>query len=173
MQVERLSSVHAERYRTLMLEAYERFPEAFTSSSSERAALLPAWWEERIAHGRGTSVGFGAFVETSLVGAVGLQFETKEKTRHKATLFGMYVQDDFRGLGFARRLVDAALAHASARPGTELVQLTLTEGNDAARRLYEACRFVAFGTEPKALKMQDGYRAKVHMWCDLRSKQTA
>ena len=37
-----------DRYRALMLEGYERHPDAFTSSAAERAAFPMAWWESRL-----------------------------------------------------------------------------------------------------------------------------
>ena len=41
----------------------------------------------------------GAFQDAKLAGVAGLSFESREKIRHKATLFGMYVPPRFRGLG--------------------------------------------------------------------------
>jgi ribosomal protein S18 acetylase RimI-like enzyme len=166
MRIEPLSPLHAERYRALMLEAYERCAEAFTSAVAERAALPLSWWESRVADARGTSVAFGAFLDDVLVGAAGLQLEIREKTRHKATLFGVYVSDAHRGRGAGRKLVGAALEYARAR-ATTVVQLTVTEGNASAQALYESCGFRVFGVEPRAMRMHGAYLAKVHMWCDL------
>jgi RimJ/RimL family protein N-acetyltransferase len=151
-----------------MLEAYARHPEAFTSSAAERAALPASWWEARLAEGEdaGETV-FGAFVDQALVGVAGLGFESREKARHKATLFGMYVDPAHRRTGAGRALVSAVLDAASRHPGTLLVQLTVTDGNDAARRLYESFGFVAFGVEPMAVRLGDRFVAKVHMWCPL------
>lgn len=107
----------------------------------------------------------GAFEGGVLLGVAGLRFETREKTRHKATLFGMVVREDARGRGVGRNLVRSVLDRAREHPGTEIVQLTVTEGNEQARRLYESCGFVPFGVEPHALRVQGGYRAKIHMGC--------
>lgn len=46
--IQRLNPAHAEDYRALMLEAYERHPDAFLSSTSERAALPLSWWQKRL-----------------------------------------------------------------------------------------------------------------------------
>lgn len=163
--VERLTPAHAGPYRTLMLDAYTRHPDAFTSSAAERAALPLSWWEARLAEGpMPTEVVFGAFIDGRLSGVAGLSFEAREKTRHKATLFGMYVPPQARQHGLGTRLVHAALDQAATRPGLVLVQLTMSQGNTAARALYERCGFVAFGVEPMAVRMGDGYVAKVHMW---------
>ncbi|MFO1340094.1 MAG: GNAT family N-acetyltransferase [Burkholderiaceae bacterium] len=167
-RIARLGAADAPAYRALMLEGYERHPEAFTSSASERAALPLAWWEQRLGAAPGSSdLVLGAWLGDTLAGTVGLSFETRDKTRHKATLFGMYVPARHGGQGLGRALVDAALGHARSHPATRLVQLTVSEGNDNARRLYERCGFAAFGIEPLAFRLGDGFGSKVHMWCDL------
>ena len=109
----------------------------------------------------------GAFQGTRLSGAVGLSFEKREKARHKAHLFGMYVPATFRKGGIGRQLVMAALEHARARKGVSLVQLTVTQGNGTAQGLYERCGFVPYGLEPFAIALDGDYVSKVHMWCDL------
>lgn len=163
--IERLTPAHAAPYRALMLEAYAHHPEAFTSSVAERAALPLSWWEARLSDGHAPpEMVFGAFIEGRLSGVAGLSFEPREKTRHKATLFGMYVPAQARQHGLGKRLVRAVLDEAAARPGIVLVQLTVSQGNAAAQALYERCGFVAFGLEPLAVRVDAGYVAKVHMW---------
>lgn len=168
VRIRRLERPDVGAYRPLMLEAYELHPDAFTSSVAERSALPISWWESRVSAAPDASeLVLGAFEAERLVGVAGLSFETREKARHKATLFGMYVPSTQRHKGFGRSLVLAALAHARQRRGIRLVQLTVTDGNEAARSLYERCGFVQFGLEPLAVAVDDRFVAKVHMWCDL------
>ena len=174
MPTQRLAAADAEAYRTLMLEAYECHPDAFTSSVAERSVLPLAWWAARLAPDPDAAEAvFGAWVDGELAGVAGLAVETREKTRHKSTLFGMYVPQRHRRRGLARSLVEAVLADAGRRPATRLVQLTVTAGNAPAQRLYESCGFVAFGTEPLAVRIASAYVSKVHMWCDLRAPVAA
>lgn len=169
MSIRHLSQSDAAEYRSLMLEAYKLHPDAFTSSYSEREVLPLAWWESRLKHGENPSeLVLGAFHENGIAGVAGLSFESREKARHKATLFGMYVLPRYRRLGFAHQLVQAVLSEAKARPSVKLVQLTVTHGNHGARSLYERSGFVEFGLEPHAVSVGDGFVSKVHMWCDLR-----
>jgi len=168
--VRRLVPDDAPLYRALMLEAYERHTEAFSSSAAERAALPMAWWQARLAGGDDVPQRvIGAWRGDRLAGVAGLSFETGEKLRHKATLFGMAVAEDFRRQGIGEALVQAVLAEAQAHPGTRLVQLTVSDGNRAARALYERCGFAVFGIEPRAVAVGDGYVAKCHMWVDLEA----
>jgi ribosomal protein S18 acetylase RimI-like enzyme len=165
MTPRRLAPADAPEYRALMLEAYGQHPDAFTSSVAERAALPIAWWEKRLsADPRSSDVVFGAFRDGVLAGVAGMSFETREKARHKATLFGMYVPLRFRSGGLGRLLVDAVLEEARGREGVKVVQLTVTHGNAAAQALYERCGFTTFGIEPMAVAVGPDYVSKVHMW---------
>ena len=164
----RLVAADAATYRAMMLDAYATHRVEFTSTRAEREEQPIAWWEKRIGDAHSSACAFGAFDGDTLVGTVALEFETREKTRHKATLIGMYVSERARGSGVGRQLVDAVIAAARARDGVNLVKLTVTEGNAAAQQLYERCGFVAFGIEPRAMFAEGEYRGKVHMWCDLR-----
>ena len=110
----------------------------------------------------------GAYKGSRLSGVAGLSFESREKARHKAHLFGMYVPSNLRGGGVGKSLVLAVLEQARKRPGVRLVQLTVTQGNAPAQALYERCGFVPFGVEPFAVALGVDFVSKVHMWCDLR-----
>lgn len=168
MSIRRLVPADASAYRALMLDAYERHPDTFTSTVAERAALPLVWWEARLSVApQPANLVLGAMHGEQLVGAVGLAFESREKLRHKAMLFGMVVLPGFAGAGLGRQLVVAVLEQASARGGIVQVQLTATQGNSSAQRLYERCGFVAFGVEPQAVAVGAGFVAKVHMVCTL------
>lgn len=164
-----LGAADVAPYRTLMLHAYAAAPDAFTSTPEERAAEPEAWWLARLQHPQGLSQVFGAFTADALVGTVAVEYADRAKTRHKAHLVGMYVDTPARGRGAGRALVSAALAAARARPGVQVVTLTVTEGNAAALQLYTGCDFQPFGTEPMAVVASDGFKAKVHMWLALHA----
>jgi RimJ/RimL family protein N-acetyltransferase len=165
ISIQHLNPQHAVQYRALMLEAYGLHPEAFTSSVAERAAMPLSWWESRLSSS--LDLVFGAFEDDTLVGIVGLAFEPREKARHKATLFGMYVSARFRHGGLGYQLVHTALAEARMHKGLKLIQLTVTAGNDAALALYQRCGFVQFGLEPLAVRVGVEYFDKIHLWREL------
>lgn len=168
VQVRRLTPDDAPAYRALMLQAYADHPDAFTSSVAERDALPLHWWTARLAaEPQAHEWVWGAFCQGALVGAAGLTAQTREKARHKATLFGMVVSAAHRGRGLGQQLVQAVLDHAAQQPGLRLVQLTVTQGNTAAQSLYERMGFQAFGVEPMAVAVAGGYVSKVHLWRPL------
>lgn len=163
-----LGAQDAPRYRALMLHAYEAAADAFTSTPQERAAEPLSWWVARLADPLGLSHAFGAFLGDQLLGTVTLEFSAKPKTRHKAHLIGMFVAQAARGCGAGRALLQAAMGLAGGRPGVRVVTLTVTEGNAPAIALYESFGFQAFGVEPLAIATPGGFKAKVHMWRDMR-----
>ena len=163
--IERLQPLHAAAYRALMLDAYRLHPDAFTSSARERAALPLSWWEARLdENADALEVVLAITDQEAILGVVGLAFTAREKARHKVSLFGMYVPQAQQNRGFGRQLVNAALTHASLRPHASLIQLTVSEHNTAAVRLYEQSGFTAFGLEPLAVAIDDGFVSKIHMW---------
>lgn len=161
----RLRPADAALHRALMLEAYGSCPEAFTSTRGEREALPLDWWAARLSDAPEPPVLVcGAFDGTGLVGAAGLSFEERERTRHKATLVGLYVRAAARGRGIGRQLVEAVLHEARASGRVELVQLTVSAPNREALALYGRCGFVVFGTEPMAVRLGERFIDKLHLW---------
>lgn len=163
MRITALTAADAPQYRELMLEAYVHAADAFTSTAEERAQEPLSWWANRIASAAGTSQSFGAFHSEQLVGTVALEYSVKPKTRHSALVIGMYVRPEARRLGAGALLMRAAVAAAQARPGIRMLRLTVTQGNEAAIRLYESVGFSAWGVEPMAILTPSGFKAKVHM----------
>lgn len=168
MQVIRLNPIHAREYRELMLHGYSIASDAFTATVREREQHPLSWWEDRVSDlPDAAQMVFGALVQQRLVGAAGLRHERRPRTRHKATLFGMFVLPNYSGRGVARGLVQAVLDHARSTPGTHVVQLTVAEENQPALRLYESCGFVPFGLEPLANRVEDRFIPQIHMWCPV------
>lgn len=165
MIIRTLEASDAEAYRALMLEAYGAYPQAFTSSVAERAAMPLSWWQKRLDNPLDRLL--GGFQGDELAGIVGLAFEPREKARHKVTLFGMYVTQAHQQKGLGRQLVEAALDEARRHPRVKVIQLTVTAGNDAAFALYQRCGFIQYGLEPLAVRVGVDYFDKIHMWREL------
>ena len=173
MRITALAASDAPQYRELMLEAYVQAADAFTSTSEERAMEPLSWWANRIASASGLSQSFGAFQAGQLVGTVALEYSAKPKTRHSALVIGMYVRPLARRLGAGAMLLQAVVAAAAAKPGIHMLRLTVTQGNEAAIRLYQSAGFSAWGVEPVAILTPSGYKAKVHLALQLGATETA
>jgi GNAT superfamily N-acetyltransferase len=87
---------------------------------------------------------------------------TKLKQRHKATIWGMYVQPHARKRGVGRALLSAAIEHARVW-GLDQLQLSVTEAAPEAKRLYEAGGFRPWGQEPRALHWNGRFVDEYHL----------
>jgi len=98
----------------------------------------------------------------ALQGFVGFNRETGEKTRHKGSIWGVYVAPEARGNGLAEQLIKAILREAQGS-GVEQVQLVVAASNVKAKSLYERLGFSTFGYEKNALKVHGKYVDEEHM----------
>jgi len=157
IKLRRLSPADAAAYRDIRLEALARHPEAFSSAfETERGQSLD-WFADRLE----SSTVFGALQGSELLGVVGFFVQAGPKRAHKGAIWGLYVRASARRAGVGRMLMEAAIGHA--RPRVELVQLTVTSTNSAARALYARLGFVEYGIEKNALKVDGRYYDDVLM----------
>jgi RimJ/RimL family protein N-acetyltransferase len=171
MNIRALEVADAPTYRVLMLDAYASDADAFTSTPAERSAEPLSWWQKRVCDPAGSSQAFGAFDAERLVGAVAIEYSSRFKVRHKASVVGMIVTARYRGRGAGRGLLAAALDHARARDRIKVVVLTVTDDNLSAIRLYEDAGFTRFGVETMAIFTGSEYKSKIHMQLVLSAAQ--
>lgn len=155
--IRRLESADAEAFCKIRLEALERNPEAFQATFRDEAAQSLNQVADRL---RRATV-FGAAISDAWVGMAGFFTLQGEKVRHKGVLWGMYVRPETRGRGIGAALAERVIAHA--RTEVEILALSVIAENAAARRLYERLGFVAYGTEPCAMKQDGVYYDEVLM----------
>jgi RimJ/RimL family protein N-acetyltransferase len=165
-----LTPADVAEYRRVRLRALAENPESFRSNAEEEAAKPLTWWEDRLApRDQSNAAFFGAWVpERRLVGTAGMLFETRRTTRHTATLVGMYVAPEYAGRSVGARLLDTCIDLARADPHIEILYLTVTSTNAAAIRLYERTGFVAYGCEPRSMRIGDRTFDKLMMALTIR-----
>ena len=157
MEIRLLTPDDAEAYWEMRLEALKNHPEAFATSYEE--ALERKNPIEQVASrlkGDGDFT-FGAFQENSLIGAVTLVQDKIEKMKHRAYIFAMYVKPEHRRTGAGKALIKAAISHAKKIPDIIKINLTVVSSNDKAKGLYSSLGFTTYGTEEKALKVNETY----------------
>jgi ribosomal protein S18 acetylase RimI-like enzyme len=132
-------------FQTLRLQGLREHPDAFGSSIEEEQ-------DRNLSHmiGQRPSVTLGGFAADALVGTASLVVSPKLKQRHKGHVVGVYVAPSWRGTGLARALTADLIAEARAS-GLALLTLSVTVGNEAARRLYLGAGFTPYGVEPASL----------------------
>ena len=114
-----------------------------------------------------SSVVLGAFAP-GLVGLLGVAREEPGKFRHKARLWGFYVEPGSRRQGIGLLLLREAASQAR-RMGAEQLTLRVCTACDAAIALYEAFGFERFGSEPRALKVGAECYDELHMMASIES----
>jgi RimJ/RimL family protein N-acetyltransferase len=167
--IRQLAANDAEAFLRLRREALLDAPLAFSSSPRyDRVSSAEA--ARAIIEGATGSWVFGAFApdpggihKELLVGMVGLRREDNPKLAHKGYIWGMYVSPEYRRQGIGQALLGAAIEHALGLEGVTWVQLSVSEAAPAARRLYERNGFVAWGTEPEALRHGGRTVSETHM----------
>lgn len=160
--ISRLGPALAAEYRAIRLAALESEPEAFGSTFVAEAARPLGDFAARLT----TSVVFGAYAGTRIVGVAGFQRNDGEKESHKGFVWGFYVHADHRGRGVGGALLDAIVT--AARETVEQLTLTVVAANSPAIALYLARGFEIYGVEPRALRGPGGYADEILMALMLR-----
>ncbi|MCX6118228.1 MAG: GNAT family N-acetyltransferase [Proteobacteria bacterium] len=109
------------------------------------------------------SATFVAFDDETPIGMAGLVRQEGPKMRHKAFLWGMFIEPSHRGRGIGSMLVEKIIDAAKESGAIIQVHLTVVSNNIEAIRLYEKFGFQIWGTEPRALKSLNGYSDEIHM----------
>jgi GNAT superfamily N-acetyltransferase len=134
-----------EMLRDVRLAALAEAPSAFGSTYAREAGFTEERWRGRISERSVTFFALAGPADGTSPGAgepAGLAGVFVEDAAPE--LVSMWVRPGARGLGLGEALVEAALAWALGR-GYPALSLWVTEGNGAARRLYERCGFRATG----------------------------
>ncbi|MDN2714199.1 GNAT family N-acetyltransferase [Janthinobacterium sp. SUN120] len=157
-----LTPADTAAFCALRLRAILDSPSSFSSSREDELARTPEEHVQRIADSP-LHRAFGAFDGERLVGLAGLRRESMRQLSHKALLWGVFVDVAQRGKGVARRLVNACIAQAEADPAVMQVHLSVNAENNAALGLYESLGFIAYGTEPRSMRVGELFYDEHHL----------
>jgi ribosomal protein S18 acetylase RimI-like enzyme len=175
IEIRALGPADAAAFREIRLGGLRDSPEAFGSTYEEEVEHGLQIFAQRLdpSAAKAEQVVLGAFADGALVGVAACIREHRPKTRHKASVYGMYVAPEARGRGAGRALLARLVAEARAWPGVDRLTLSVVERAEAARALYRAAGFVAYGSEPDALR-QDGVRdTLIYLTLDLAQTRAA
>ncbi len=138
---------------SLRIESLTLHPQAFAADIDMTEKSGVEAWSERIHENTRESSGVILVAEaeqSSLVGMMGLARGHWPKTRHSATLWGVYVRPAWRGLHIGEALVNACAEWGSLN-NLAVLYLGVLTTNQAAIGCYTRCGFTPYGTEPRVI----------------------
>jgi len=146
-----------QEFRDLRLAALADFPAAFSTTLASQLVLTDQAWRAKFEH----RVQFVVRSGMAAVGTAGCAVDDGDGPE----LISMWVHPDWRGQGVGDLLVRAVLAHARDQ-GHAHIRLWVTEGNQAAERLYARHGFVRTGVS-QLVSSEDRRRQEFAMRCTL------
>ena len=159
-----ITSQEVTAYKTFFRAGLEEDEENFRiSPEDEKTAAFPT-------RDRKDSFTLGVFVDDQLAGVVSFERDgaSREKLRHKGTLFRMFVSKDYRAQGIGKQLLEAAIARVKNDTDIERNNLTVVARNHTAKQLYEKFGFQVFSVEEHAIKWKGKYFTEEQLVLKLR-----
>jgi RimJ/RimL family protein N-acetyltransferase len=153
MEIVRLTESDAQALWDFRLTALQSEPEAFGESVDEHLQTPVETLAHRLQSGGDESFVLGAVAQSTLAGMVGFYRDRQAKRRHRGWIWGMFVAPDWRGKGVGQALLEELLSRARSIAGLKCVLLSVSTGQNSARRLYARAGFQVFGSEPQALQV--------------------
>lgn len=152
----------------LRLEALQNDPAAFGSSWEEERTQTPESIAPRLRPVPNGNFLVGAFNGPRLIGMAGFLRRESLKTRHKGSIWGVYVTSGERGAGVGRALLLSLLERARGYDGLEQITLSVAVPQKSARHLYASLGFEVYGYERHALKIGESYVDEEHRMLQIK-----
>lgn len=155
-QIRRLGADDAETFSKLRRELTADNPIPMGLTMEEELARPLQGFRDQLSYPE-PNAAFGAFIGGELVASAAVAWPSKlPSSRHKTTLWGVFVSPRFRRQGIGRIVVQRAIAHADLA-GVRRINLTVYVPNPAAVKLYESLQFEHCGVEPEAIRIDGAY----------------
>ncbi|MDQ1407990.1 MAG: hypothetical protein QOG55_3619 [Acidobacteriaceae bacterium] len=169
MEIRLFTEQDAQALWDLRMLALQTDPWSFVDSPEELRAISVEEFAARLRADHAENFIVGAFEQQTAVGMVGCYQEVPLKRRHKAWIWGVFVNPSARGRGIAKSLMQAAIKRAKSIPELEMLLLTVGVGQPAPRKLYESLGFRSFGIEPRGLKIGNESHDEENMVLEFRN----
>jgi RimJ/RimL family protein N-acetyltransferase len=170
IQIRACAETDATAFRELRLEALRSHPEVFSADYASNEQAPPSFWSERLSQNVGSDGQciFFAAAGGELFGIAGIRRGDSPKTRHDASIWGVYVRPTARGQQLAGRLIGACVAWAEQQQ-VRLIKLAVVTSNIAAIRCYVRSGFSVYGVDPQAIRWEGRFYDELLMVKQLRS----
>ncbi|WJV54900.1 GNAT family N-acetyltransferase [Prodigiosinella aquatilis] len=143
--IRRIIESDLSNFRRVRLEALRLHPDAFGASYEDWSQKPDHFFADRLR----TNHVFGGFdTDNLLQGMIGVSSTSSAKLSHVATIWGMYVREEARGLRLSSGLMAAALEAAGS---VKTIKLSVVTTNKVALSLYRSYGFVEWAIDKEAL----------------------
>jgi ribosomal protein S18 acetylase RimI-like enzyme len=143
-----------EQYREIRLEALLNSPQAFSTTYQQMVDKPDTFWQDRLTNAAAGKDSYLLFAQVNgrMVGMIGA-FLSNESDR--AMIVSVYVTPVYRGQGVSKTMMEAILSELSQRQDIQIVELTVTSGQEPAIALYRRFGFEVVNEEEEM--MGDGH----------------
>jgi ribosomal protein S18 acetylase RimI-like enzyme len=170
----RLGPADASRYSRLRSRMLVESPWSFGASPEDDEALDPARLAELLRSEESAIFAIEASAlapwgggrpaaGAELIAAAAVVRMKRPKFAHRARIWGVFVEPQYRGRGLGRAVMEAAVGAARGWPGVDYVDLAVSANVPAAEHLYRRLGFVAWGREPEATEHAGRRHDEIHM----------
>jgi ribosomal protein S18 acetylase RimI-like enzyme len=140
------------QYKALRDAMLALHPEAFTSDAQDELPKPASSYLSRLGPQAGQFT-LGAWAGERLVGAISCERDARRKVAHIVHVIGMMVLPHARRHGVGSTLLRTLIERARGVSGVEMVTLSVTANNSAAKSLYERAGFERYGCLRGAVKL--------------------
>ena len=109
MEYRRLTSNDLDAYFEIRLRALQNSPSAFLVSHAEQVKEGRDFFAKTLDDQGDNAVIFGALVDRKVIATLGIFREQRQKIAHKSVIWGMYVEEEFRGRKYSQLLLGEVL----------------------------------------------------------------
>ena len=154
--IRELSAKDAVKFWELRLRGLQEELHAFEKSYEECKDDPISEVEKRLISNENSFI-FGAFYGDKIIGTTGFYRYSGVKVAHKGVIWGVYLLNEYRGQGIAKKLLLDVIEKARKLGDVELIHLGVNPANPPVVKLYESVGFTKWGEEKHALKVNGEY----------------
>ncbi|MBU0576200.1 GNAT family N-acetyltransferase [Patescibacteria group bacterium] len=155
-------------YRQIRLQALQTNPEAFLSTFDYEQLKDQGSFAYELSLSQQPPVWgyYGLFINDKLIGFCQISKSYLIKQQHIAFLYNLYLTPDYRGQGYAKKLVRFVLEKVKTLH-IERVFISYLAKNTRARGFYDYLGFKQCGLKPQAAKDGSQYDDEIEMVLEL------
>lgn len=160
-----LSPEEWRKYKEIRLQALQKEPIAFSSSYEEESKMEDKVWIERLKKSKDNDTQIILFAKdrNRIIGTIVGFWQPKEKIKHVAHIYGLYLDDEFRGKGIGKRLMETIIRQLRGIPQIEKIKIEVNAQNTVAFNLYKKMGFKIIGKAEKEIKINEIYYDEILM----------